>query len=208
MMPQAETAAPVRRKIRRPNIGLGDVIVWGLGITLAVLALWLPWDAYFNSSNYSRPTMQFSRDGEVPADIIGVPDARAPIFDGVAETFIGDPPPRLAASDDSVNPFERDPLPPAENEVTEAPELPEGVDPITTQTVGPTGSVPGEGSGGGGAFTLVQSQGRSALIADEYGIYLIRPGAMLPDGRRIVSVTETDDGMVVETSGNGIIELR
>lgn len=200
--------APIRRRKRGLSIGAGDVAVWSLGITLAVLASWLPWDAYFNAANYDRPTMKFSRDGQVPADIVGVPDARMPIFADVSETVVGDPPPRLVPLDEDANPFERLPPLPSDQEMAQTPDLPEGVDPITTQTIAGDDADAADAAARNRVYTLVRSQGRAALIADVDGIYLVRAGAFLPDGRRIVSVTRTEAGMVIQTTGNGTVRLR
>ena len=72
--------------------GPGDCTVWGGALALAAFSIGFPWDAYVNQARYGPPTLQFSRNGAVPADVIALREGRAPLFDMVAGTYVGDPP--------------------------------------------------------------------------------------------------------------------
>ena len=160
--------------------GPGDYIAWGGALGLACASVWLPWDVYLNGAGYGPPSFQFSRSGEVPADVIALREGRSPLFDMVAESYVGDPPPVVRAQTDQErrDPFDRT------TDVAEgtASALPDGVDPITTA------GVPSDGGGARHVYTLINAGGGLALIADREGIYIVRSGAMLPDGRRVSAV--------------------
>ena len=86
---------PLRRTWRTlRNARAGDFAFWAGALSLAALSAYLPWDVYINHARYGPPEFQFSRSGEVPADVVALQEGRAPLFDMVAETYVGDPPPR------------------------------------------------------------------------------------------------------------------
>lgn len=164
--------------------GPGDVIAWGGAVTLAAISVWFPWDVYMNQARYGPPTFQFSRSGEVPADVIALEEGRAPLFDLVAGTYVGDPPPKPLDEDQEAgtDPFTTAAVPLEDDDAAAVEEaLPPGVDPITTA------SVP-QGVAVTPVYTLLDAGRGVALIADAEGIYIMRPGAVLPDGRRVAAV--------------------
>ncbi|QBK30482.1 hypothetical protein [Roseitalea porphyridii] len=184
--------SPDRRRWRRSRLGrawrslrrarAGDVIVWSAALGLAALAVWFPWDVHLNEARYGPPTFQFSRGGEIPADVIALEDGRAPLFDMVAGTYAGDPPPREVPAEQPPNPFTSAAVPLDDGQADEEQEAtPPGVDPITTA------SIP-DGEAAARVYRLLDAGRGLALIADAEGIYIVRPGAMLPDGRRVTAV--------------------
>lgn len=184
---------PDVRRWRRSRLGrtwrglcrarVGDVIVWSGALALAGLAVWFPWDVYWNEARYGPPQFQFSRGGEVPADVIALEQGRAPLFDMVAGTYVGDPPPRDVPAEGPPSPFTTAAIPLDDGPTDEEEEeTPPGVDPITTA------SVPGSGAAAASVYRLIDAGRGLALIADTEGIYIVRPGAMLPDGRRVTAV--------------------
>lgn len=169
------------RTLRRARAG--DFAFWGGALSLAALSAYLPWDVYLNQARYGPPEFQFSRSGEVPADVIALQEGRAPLFDMVAETYVGDPPPRPVDDPDGVDPFTTAAIPlDTGEEEGEREDLPPGVDPITTA------SVPSGAGAAARTYKLLDAGRGLALIADEDGIYIVRPGTLLPDGRRVSAI--------------------
>lgn len=162
--------------------GPGDCTVWGGALALAAFSIWFPWDAYVNQARYGPPTLQFSRNGAVPADVIALREGRAPLFDMVAGTYVGDPPPRDLAGGVPADPFATAaPVSEDRDGADEAAASPLGIDPITTA------GVP-DGDAAAHVYRLLDAGRGLALIADTEGIYIVRPGAVLPDGRRVTAV--------------------
>lgn len=183
--------SPDRRRWRRSRLGrawrglrrarAGDFIVWSGALALAALAVWFPWDVHLNEARYGPPTFQFSRDGEIPADVIALEEGRAPLFDMVDGTYAGDPPPREVPAEEPPNPFATAAIALEGEQDEDEQALPPGVDPITTA------SVP-DGEAASRVYRLLDAGRGLALIADTEGIYIVRPGAVLPDGRRVTAV--------------------
>ena len=172
--------ARLRRALERA--GPGDYLVRGGALALAAVAIWFPWDVHVNQARYGPPTFQFSRDGAVPADVIALGQGRAPLFDMAAGTHVGDPPPAVPAEGAPADPFATAALPLGDRDgADEADALPPGVDPITTA------GVP-DGDAAAHVYHLLDAGRGLALIADTEGIYIVRPGAVLPDGRRVTAV--------------------
>ncbi len=175
---------PLRRTWRTlRKARAGDFAFWAGALSLAALSAYLPWDVYINHARYGPPEFQFSRSGEVPADVVALQEGRAPLFDMVAETYVGDPPPRPLDDPDGVDPFTTAAIPlDTGEEEAEPREVPPGVDPITTA------SVPSSGGAAAHSYTLLDAGRGLALIADQDGIYIVRPGTLLPDGRRVSAI--------------------
>lgn len=193
-MPKARASTrKIKRKARRrKRASAGDIGV-GFGATvLAGLALYLPWDAYFNAENYSPPRMEFSRGGEVPPDALAAREDRLPMFAFPEERFAGQPAPDLPVDDP----------PPGVDPITTA-GVPDGVDPITTGGVEP-GPRNVEATA---VYTLIDASDGAALIADRDGIYLVRRGDMLPDGRRVLAVTGRGGTARIDAVGEGAVLL-
>ena len=184
------------RNVRRA--GLGDYIAWGGALAMAAVSVWLPWDVYLNGANYGPPSFQFSRDGEVPADIVALREGRSPLFDMVAESYIGDPPPVVQPQSDAsgANPFDDPQFAADDTDET----LPDGVDPITTA------SIPGDGAAAH-VYKLIDAGSGLALIADREGIYIVRPGAMLPDGRRVSAVVGRGDNARIVANDDTMVKF-
>lgn len=181
--------------------GPGDYVAWGGALAMAALSVWFPWDVYLNESRYGPPELEFSRGGEIPADVIALQDGRAPLFDMVAETFVGDPPPSEIAEGTPVDPFTMRTGPGQDDrEDTESESLPPDVDPITTA------SVP-DGDAAMRVYRLLDAGRGLALIADTEGIYIVRPGAVLPDGRRVMAVVGSGGGARIVTGDRTEVRL-
>lgn len=181
-----------KRKARRVKLDAGDV---GLGFGIAVIAgfaVYLPWDAYFNADSYAPPRLEFSRGGEVPPDAIASREDRLPVFAFPEERFAGLPAPDLPVDD-----------PPAGVDPITTATIPAGVDTMTTGSVPPAPRDVGETA----VYTLIDATDGAALIADRNGIYLLRRGDLLPDGRRVLSVTGQGATARIEAVGDGAVLL-
>ncbi|WP_306118264.1 MULTISPECIES: hypothetical protein [unclassified Roseitalea] len=185
-----------KRRRRATRIAPVDVAI-GFAVTMiAGFSIYLPLDAHFNADGYSPPELEFSRGGKVPADEIGGQQPRTPLFDAEQTARVVAP--------DEADPGEA--AAGATDPVTTA-GVPPGVDPVTTGTV-PQEDSPRRVGEDAAVYTLVDARPGSALIADRQGIYLVRRGARLPDGRRVVAVSGQGATVRIELAGGDVARLE
>lgn len=196
---EAEAGAPERRPHRRrlrlpawprlprafarsrSGMTRSDVAIAAAGLALGVTCALFPWYIFFNQEKFGPPTVTFSGTEVEAVDDAG---GASPVMPrGMAEVrIIGIPNLDLDFSPTGTVPR---PFSPAPEPAAEQP-FPEG---------------------DGTPFRILHVTAGRAMIEDDTGIWVVRPGAMLPDRSKVDRVERRGNGVwVVVTSGGKVLE--
>lgn len=154
-----------------------DRIIGWSGAALALMAAFFPWYVFVNEDKFSLDALRAMVSGD-PAQ----PSRRATLD----RTTAGIPDRKVNAA-----------LPPAEDQIitgtvpAEEEAHPDGED---TQQAQPLPAAPRE-------FRLLKVINDQAMIEDVTGIYVVRPGDVLPDSAKVTKLEERGGKWVMETDG-------
>lgn len=168
---------------RDPNAAdrRSDLTIAALGVTLGLICALFPWYIFLNQEKFGVRAMKFagSRDQQPMMSLSGGPDR------------IGAP----------MSPDDFEPL---------------TLDLFATGTTPATSSRPKEKAPGIDeqpfpaekvVYHVVHITNGRAMIEDDSGLFLVQPGATLPDNSQVTSIEQRDGRWVVVTSDDQVLEI-
>jgi len=168
----------------RPKVvrGWGDMAIVVAGLALAVGCALFPWYVFFNQEQFGIRAMNFSGNDAaniMPSDLAYQPE--------------------LVRR--KLNPGE---IPLLSLDLLSTGTLPGRDDPANRGVPVDDQPFPGEEAS---AFALVHVADGRAMIEDEYGLWIVQPGSLLPDQSRVASIEERDGEWVIVTDKNRVISM-
>jgi hypothetical protein len=154
-----------------------DLVIAGLGITLGLVCALFPWYIFFNPDKFGVQALKFGGDGS---------GGHRPVASISHKLGVSDAPSDDIASLDKVDLFATGTLPDKEERMAE----PNQPFPVVEMP-----------------YRLVHVVNGRGLIEDEAGLWVVQPGALLPDSTRVASIEQRAGKWVMVTSADKVVEL-
>jgi hypothetical protein len=154
-----------------------DLVIAGLGITLGLVCALFPWYIFFNPDKFGVQALKFGGDGQ---------GGHRPVASISHKLGVSDAPSDDIASLDKVDLFATGTLPDKEERMSE----PNQPFPVVEMP-----------------YRLVHVVNGRGLIEDEAGLWVVQPGALLPDSTRVASIEQRAGKWVMVTSADKVVEL-
>ncbi|WP_019173210.1 hypothetical protein [Pseudaminobacter salicylatoxidans] len=158
----------------------GDLVIAGLGVTLGLVCALFPWYIFFNQEKFGIEALKFGEYGES--------DRAGPLALNARTLRPVDLLPEDALPSDALDPFATGTLPDAKRERT----------PVANQPF-PLEDVP---------YQLLHVVNGRGLIEDEAGLWVVQPGALLPDSSRVASIERRAGKWVMVTNREKVVEIN
>lgn len=155
-----------------------DVTIAALGVTLGVICALFPWYIFFNQDQFGIRAMKFSGSG----------DRQSLSFGSDAER-IGAP-----MSLDDFEPLQLDLFGTGATAANAPDQQLPGVDEQPFPAAKPI-------------YRVIHIANGRAMVEDDSGLFLIQPGATLPDNSRVRSIEQRQGRWVVVTSEDKVLEI-
>lgn len=173
-----EPVAPPKPARQRRRVSTTDRVLGLTGVALACAAAFFPWYVFFNEEKFGIRVADWGRTRDLP--------------EGPGRNVFSVSPLAMVDKDDEGS---------GESSGTT-------VDPLVTATVSKLGAEkpasddmpqaqPFPGRSG---FRLLHVANGRALIEDNYGMYMVRVGSILPDNSRVATLEQRDGKWVIVTS--------
>ncbi|PSJ60683.1 hypothetical protein [Pseudaminobacter soli (ex Li et al. 2025)] len=155
----------------------GDLIIAGMGITLGLVCALFPWYIFFNPDKFGVQALKFGGDGH---------GGRRPVA-SISHRLAGnDFPSDDIAALDKIDFFPTGTLPDKDERVA----VPNQPFPVVEMP-----------------YRMVHAVNGRALIEDEAGLWVVQPGALLPDNSRVASIQQRAGKWIMVTSADKVVEL-
>jgi hypothetical protein len=155
----------------------GDLVIAGLGVTLGLVCALFPWYIFFNPDKFGVQALKFGGDGR---------GGHRPVASISHKLGVSDAPSDDIAALDKIDLFATGTLPDKEERVA----LPNQPFPVVEMP-----------------YRMVHVVNGRALIEDEAGLWVVQPGAVLPDNSRVASIEQRAGKWVMVTSADKVVEL-
>lgn len=157
-----------------------DLFIAGLGVTLGLVCALFPWYIFFNPDKFGVQALKFGDHGHESRNHPLAFNARAL---RPAELL-----PEDALSSGTIDPFSTGTLP----------ERRDATKPLASQPF-PADEAP---------YRLLHVVNGRALVEDEAGLWVVQPGALLPDNSRVASIEQRGGKWVLVTSRDKVLEIN
>jgi hypothetical protein len=177
--PQARIKAEqsARKRDRR-----SDLTIAALGITLGLVCALFPWYIFFNPDEFGVRAMRFGGGGH-----------------GTEPIVLGAQPERIGApiATQKIPPMELDLLATGSATKDHAEEDEEGTPGLKDQPFPPAVI----------SFRVVQIANGRAMLEDNTGLFVVKPGSILPDSTHVQTIEERDGLPVLVTDAGVVLEI-
>lgn len=175
--PRVTAEQNARRRDRR-----SDLTIAALGVTLGLICALFPWYIFFNPEEFGVRAMRFGGRG------IGT----EPIVLGAQPERVGAP-----VAEQKVAPMELDLLATGTATKDHTDEDDEGTPGLKDQPFPPPVI----------SFRVVQIANGRAMLEDDTGLFVVKPGSTLPDSTRVKTIEERDGRAVLVTDAGVVLEI-
>lgn len=160
-----------------------DLTIAALGVTLGLICALFPWYIFFNPEEFGVRAMKFGGSG----------GGTEPIVLGAQPERVGAP---VAAQDPPSLELDLRTTGSATSDHTK--QEADGASGLADQPYPPP-VIP---------FRVVQIANGRAMIEDDTGLFVVRPGSMLPDNTRVMTIEERDGRPVLVTESGAVLEVE
>jgi len=180
----------LRRVFRRRQAGAAekparadrrsDLVIAGLGVTLGLVCALFPWYIFFNQEKFGIEALKFGEYG---------PESRSrPLAFSARSLRPADLLPEDALPSGALDPFATGTLPDSREERKPAANQPFPVEEVP--------------------YRLLYVVNGRGLIEDDAGLWVVQPGALLPDSSRVANIEQRNGKWVLVTNRDKVVEIN